>query len=172
MYKMFIALLACLSISVHASQCNDWLASDQQDVVNRAYQLGVDNDMGWSLAAIAFKESSAGRVLVNDITKDYGVFGININTATRRTQKLLGGVSLTDEQIYGLSRHLTSDFNDGAMFAIFELTFWIKVHGEDWKKIWAGYNGGYSRSNASLAYSDDIIKIMKKLKKLKCIKNV
>ena len=169
MKKILITLLASLSFTVQANQCDAWLDTNQQHVVNRAYELGVKTDMGWSLAAIAFKESSAGKFLVNEVTKDYGVFGINIKTATRRTQKLLGGVSLTQEQIDGLSRHLTVDFNDGAMFAILELKFWIKVHGDDWKKVWSGYNGGYSGSQASLDYADDIISIMKKMKNLKCI---
>ena len=49
--------------------------------------------------------------------------------------------------------------------AIEEINYWRKVHNENWVKVWASYNTGWSyNTKTGLAYSSDVFDIIKKLK--------
>ena len=49
--------------------------------------------------------------------------------------------------------------------AIEEVNYWRKVHKEDWPRVWASYNTGWSyKTKTGLAYSNDVFEIIKKLK--------
>lgn len=167
MKNFLIVLLALFSVNAFASQC--WLDDDQQQVVNRAYELGEPDGLGWTMAAIVIKESGAGKMLVNDRSKDYGAFGINLKTAKRRTEHLVGA-KMNQREVRGLRKQLIQDFEMGAMYAKMELDFWIKSYGENWPRVWEAYNAGYKRTSVSKAYARDITNTIQKLKRSNCVK--
>lgn len=156
--------------SAFQQSCNTWLSSDQIFTINRAYQLGVQHDLGYTLAAIAFLESSAGVQLRNDRTQDYGVFGINIRTVSNRLNQLTG-VTLNHEQRDQLKNHLIVDMNANAMYAVMELQFWQRVHGQNnWRKVWASYNAGHSyHRQVGIDYANKIAETIKRIKRLNCL---
>lgn len=171
MRLLILLMIMCSNTAWAFSQsCDTWLSKSQIYTINKAYRLGVEHDLGYSLAAIAFLESSAGVHLRNERTQDYGVFGINIRTVTKRLHQLTG-VTLNDKQIKSLKSHLMFDMESNAMYAIMELRFWQRVHGQNnWKPIWASYNGGYSYSNdRPQTYSRSVAKTIRKIKQLNCL---
>ena len=61
---------------------------------------------------------------------------------------------------------LVSDFQFATKNAIEELTFWQKIHRNDWTKVWGSYNAGYKfNSQQAKEYSKEIALIIKELKK-------
>ncbi len=60
-----------------------------------------------------------------------------------------------------------SDFNFATKNAIDELTYWQKVHNNDWTKVWSSYNGGWQyNSKEAKEYSKEIAAIIRELKKI------
>lgn len=56
------------------------LSKSQIDVLHSSYESGKHYDLGYTMAAIALKESSAGKHLINPYTSDYGVYQGNYKT--------------------------------------------------------------------------------------------
>jgi hypothetical protein len=137
------------------------LSREQVDVLKRSYHYGSAFDMGYSLAAIAWKESSAGKYPINVNDPSFGVHHIYITTAASRAN--IKGV-----EINKLALALINDEKLSASFAIKELLFWqqaLKKEDRNWKNVWAAYNGGYSyKEDAPQEYSKDIQKKIKWLK--------
>ena len=110
--------------------------------------------------ALAIKESSVGKNLVNPISNDYGLFQSNIKSVIRR-QKVPD--NLFNRRYF--SQKLVSDVAFSTANAIVEIDFWRKVHKDNWIKIWASYNTGWKYvSNDGLNYATSIFDIIKKLK--------
>ena len=66
-----------------------------------------------------------------------------------------------------LAMKLISDFQFATKNAIDELTYWQKVHNNDWTKVWSSYNAGWKYdSNEAKRYSKDIALIIRELKKV------
>lgn len=112
--------------------------------------------------AIAIKESSVGRYLVNVDTKDFGLYQANIKTVINRHN-----AKDTSWNRNKYAMKLISDFNFATKNAIEELSYWQKVHKNDWSKVWSSYNGGWKyNSKTARKYSKDIASIIRQLKKV------
>lgn len=109
------------------------------------------NDYAIVMAAIALQESEMGLHLINPISGDYGVFQINLNTYQARY-----GRNPKAKQL--LVRHFHINFRA----AKDELDFWRSIHGNNWQKVLASYNGGF-RGNK--AYAKAIMKNIPIVKK-------
>ncbi len=59
--------------------CPD-LSDSQIEVLHSSYESGKQYDLGYTMAAIALKESSAGTHLINPYAGDYGVYQGNYKT--------------------------------------------------------------------------------------------
>ncbi|CAL9990635.1 unknown function [Vibrio phage D479] len=176
--KKFLVILLAVVASATATagpvQCKYGQQFDEQQwyTIRSAYISGWLVDMKWSLAAIAIQESSAGKKLINNRTKDYGVFQSNIKTAMKRLQRWeragrdFGMYDVSDPEHVKIL--LLNDSDIATSLAIEELTFWKAVRNNDWKQIWASYNGGYYMGKDwqkySENYSNNITKIIRKLK--------
>jgi hypothetical protein len=77
-----ILLLSLGFSSVQASQCSEINELDQyqKSDLRAAYNHGSTKDLGFTLAAIALKESNAGKYRLNYKSNDFGMFMINIET--------------------------------------------------------------------------------------------
>ena len=63
------------------------------------------------------------------------------------------------------AQKLVYDVGFSTANAIVEIDYWRKVHNENWAKVWASYNTGWSyNTKTGLAYSSDVFNIIKKLK--------
>lgn len=78
-----VTLLLLVSFSTVASQCTrfETLSVSQKENLELAYQYGVPKNYGFTLAALALRESNAGKWRVNFRSNDYGLMQINIKTA-------------------------------------------------------------------------------------------
>ena len=123
---------------------------------------GKENGLSYSLMAIAIKESGLGKYLVNVDTKDYGLYQANIKTVINREN---APDTSWNRNVFAMK--LISDFQFATKNAIDELTYWQKIHKNDWSKVWSSYNGGWRyNSDAAKQYSKDIATIIRELKKV------
>lgn len=123
---------------------------------------GKENGLSYSLMAIAIKESGLGKYLVNVDTKDYGLYQANIKTVINREN---AKDTSWNRNVFAMK--LISDFQFATKNAIDELTYWQKIHNNDWSKVWSSYNGGWKyNSDAARQYSKDIASIIRELKKV------
>ena len=123
---------------------------------------GKENGLSYSLMAIAIKESGLGKYLVNVDTKDYGLYQANIKTVINREN---APDTSWNRNVFAMK--LISDFQFATKNAIDELTYWQKIHKNDWSKVWSSYNGGWKyNSKAAREYSQDIASIIRDLRKI------
>ncbi len=123
---------------------------------------GKKHGLSYSLMAIAIKESSIGKYLVNVDSRDFGLYQANIKTVISRHK-----VKDTSWNRNRYAMRLISDFKFATKNAIAELTYWRKIHNNDWRKVWSSYNGGWKyNSKRARKYSRDIATIIRRLKQV------
>ena len=123
---------------------------------------GKDSGLSYSLMAIAIKESAVGKYLVNVDTKDYGMYQANIKTVISREN-----VQDTSWNRNLIAMKLITDFQFATKNAVDELSYWQKVHNNNWTKVWGSYNGGWRyNSDSAKKYSKDIALIIRELRKV------
>ncbi len=162
--KLKIILLTLLLISnVFASDFDiKNLTPQELNTLKEIKEHGKKNGLSYSLMAIAIKESGLGKYLVNVDTKDYGIYQANIKTVISREN-----AQDTSWNRNVLAMKLITDFQFATKNAIDELTYWQKVHNNDWTKVWSSYNGGWRyNSDAARQYSKDIASIIRELRKV------
>lgn len=105
-----------------------------------AFQYGKSRNMGLSLAAIAFKESSAGnpRFMVNPKDPSAGMFGVTLDNALRKL-----GLKETPENLAMVEDMLVNSHGASAWFSMEILGYWLAYHNGDWFKAYRSYNGGF-----------------------------
>ena len=154
-------ILIVLSLLYSVAFSNSLGLSDKDILVlKKIKSLTDDKMMKYTLMALAIKESSVGKNQINLITNDFGVFQGNIKSVVRRQN--------IDDNLNTrrfLAKKLLSDAGFAMANAIEEVNYWRKVHKEDWPRVWASYNTGWSyKTKTGLAYSNDVFEINKKLK--------
>lgn len=97
--------------------------------------MGKDSGLSYSLMAIAIKESAVSKYLVNVDTKDYGMYQANIKTVISREN-----ATDTSWNRNVIAMRLITDFQFATRNAIDELSYWQKVHNNNWTKVWSSYN--------------------------------
>jgi len=138
------------------------LSKKEIETLKEIKKLGQKQGLSYSLMAIAIKESSLGKYLINVDSRDYGLFQANIKTVLSRHK-----VKNTSWNRNRYAMRLISDLQFATKNAIAELTYWKKIHKNDWKKVWSSYNGGWKyNSKRARNYSRDIEKIIRALKKV------
>ncbi|MBU3015249.1 lytic transglycosylase domain-containing protein [Poseidonibacter lekithochrous] len=159
-----ITLLVMLFITnIFASNFNATkLTKEEIKTLKEIKKQGEKYGLSYSLMAIAVKESSIGKYLVNVDSKDYGLYQANIKTVLSRQK-----AKNTSWNRNKYAMRLISDFKFATKNAIAELNYWKKVHKNDWKKVWSSYNGGWKyNSKKARNYSREIAIIIKKLKRV------
>ncbi|MFK2822339.1 transglycosylase SLT domain-containing protein [Arcobacter sp. YIC-80] len=156
---LFVSLLIS---SIFANNFNpSKLSKEDIKMLKMIKQQGEKYGLSYSLMAIAIKESSLGKYLVNVNSKDFGLYQANIKTVISRAK-----VRDTSWNRNRYAMKLISDFSFATKNAIAELKYWKKVHNNNWRRVWSSYNGGWSyNSKRARKYSRDIASIVRKLKK-------
>ena len=154
-------ILIVLSLLYSVAFSNSLGLSDKDILVlKKIKSLTDDKMMKYTLMALAIKESSVGKNQINLVTNDFGVFQGNIKSVVRR-QNIDDNLNTRNF----LAKKLLSDAGFAMANAIEEVNYWRKVHKEDWPRVWASYNTGWSyKTKTGLAYSNDVFEIIKKLK--------
>ena len=148
-------------LSITLSYANSLSLSNMDILIlKKIKSLTDDNYMKYTLMAIAIKESSVGKQLINNVSKDYGLFQANIKSVIRR-QKV-------QDNIYNrnyFAKKLVYDAGFSTANAIVEIDYWRNVHKDNWIKVWASYNTGWKyKSTTGLNYASSVFEIVKKLK--------
>lgn len=155
---LFVSLLIS---NIFATNFNpSKLSKEDIKMLKLIKQQGAKYGLSYSLMAIAIKESSIGKYLVNVNSKDFGLYQANIKTVISREK-----VRDTSWNRNRYAMKLISDFEFATKNAIAELKYWKKVHKNDWRRVWSSYNGGWSyNSKRARKYSRDIASIIRKLR--------
>lgn len=115
-------------------------SDSQKEVLLKSYLAGEKFGYGYTLAAIAWKESCAGEYKMNFQDPSAGNFHAYIPGVIKRypslkqngfTQNMVGALLVENDEF-------------AAKIAISELQFWDKTHKGNWKNIIKSYNKGYS----------------------------
>lgn len=146
---LFVSLNVSASITPEpeAEAC-PLFSREQIDILKQSYALGEPHDLGYTLAAIAFKESSAGLYLINAMSSDYGVYQGNVKTVCKQA-----GVYHNDWQCNREIQKVVEDINVAAEHAIETLKYWRGYHGKRAKNYIVyentirSYNGGFGFKN-------------------------
>ena len=160
--RLFLILFFSFTIS-NASNFNPYdLSKDDLNLLKIIKAKGAKFGLSYSLMAIAIKESSLGKYLINVDSKDFGLYQANIKSVIARHQ-----LKDTSWNRNKLAMQLVSDFDFATQNAIDELNFWHEKHNGNWKRIWSSYNAGWNyNSKKARKYSNDIYKIIRELKKI------
>ena len=156
---LFVSLLIS---NIFATNFNaSKLTKQDVEMLKQIKQQGAKYGLGYSLMAIAIKESSIGRYVVNVDSKDFGLYQANIKTVLSRHK-----VKNTSWNRNRYAMKLINDFQFATKNAIAELKYWKKVHNNDWRKVWGSYNGGWKyKSKRAQKYSREIASIIRQLKR-------
>ena len=160
--KVFLLILMFIS-NIFASDFDiKNLTQDEIETLKEIKIQGQKHGLSYSLMAIAIKESSLVKYLVNVDTKDYGLYQAHLKTVIDREN-----VQDNSWNRNKFAMKLISDFKFATKNAIDELVYWQKIHKNDWSKVWSSYNGGWKyNSKAARDYSNDIASIIRELKKI------
>lgn len=134
----YLALLL-LIISTSVESCPNF-SIEQLHVLQYSYDRGVKNNIPLVLATIAYKESSAGKFLVNSATGDYGIYQGNYKTVCSQANVKGRSCSREIERVIN-DKHVASDH------AIETLLWWenyYHYHPNQEEMMIRSYNAGFS----------------------------
>lgn len=148
---IMLVLITKLSAVNYVERYNS-LESYQVEILKKAYSVGVIDDIGYTLAAIAWRESEAGKYFINVYSNDCGVFQAHVNSVMSRE-----GVSGAWKANV-ICQKLIVDIDYAIKNAILEIEYWQRVHGKNnWYKVWGSYHVGYKYdSDRGVEYAKDI----------------
>ncbi|MDD2508018.1 MAG: transglycosylase SLT domain-containing protein [Aliarcobacter skirrowii] len=158
---LILTFLLTFNVFTHALDLKN-LTPQQLEMLREIKKMGKDSGLSYSLMAIAIKESKLGAYMINISSKDFGIYQANITTVLNRQN-----IRDTSWNRNVFASKLVFDFEFATQNAIEELTFWKKVHKNDWHKVWGSYNAGYRHnSKKARTYSREIASIIRELKKI------
>lgn len=158
---LILTFLLTFNVFTHALDLKN-LTPQQLEMLREIKKMGKASGLSYSLMAIAIKESKLGAYMINISSKDFGMYQANITTVLNRQN-----IRDTSWNRNVFASKLVFDFEFATQNAIEELTFWKKVHKNDWHKVWGSYNAGYRyNSKKARTYSREIASIIRELKKI------
>lgn len=164
-FKLFI-FLSCL---IYADSCRDIKRFNQSqiDTVRYAYHYGKKHNLGYTMAAIAWKESCAGLYRINFDDPSAGIYHAHLPSVIKRHYKAKN----TSFKRNIVAEKLIRDPEFASKIALEELLYWKKIRKGNWKEMIKSYNKGFSwekskgRNKIAEAYYEDISQRVEILKK-------
>lgn len=117
---------------------NQRFSNSQMQVMHRSFEYAREYDLGWTLAAISFRESSAGVNLKNPNDPSAGAHHV---LATHVLNDF--GMERTPSNIEMAMDMLASNFELSAHYALRELKWWKNRHNGSWFLAVRSYNQGH-----------------------------
>lgn len=132
----------------------------QKEVLYKVFNRGSGDNLAWSAAAIAWQESKFGNIQMElkifidtNTSKPYksfgcGIFQNELDVILNKYQKPKTAYnrSYACTQLVSSPEVAYKEFRDN-------IQFWMSLHGDNWYKVWASYNGGYYPSKVSQDYA-------------------
>lgn len=144
LFKLHILPISVMLIMLFAAwevrgedECSKWydLSSEQRYRLQWAYSYGEQYNLGWTMSAIAWHESNAGKYKINTKSSDYGIFQVNIQTSS----DILGVSGYWNKQALITKMVVDDEFN--AYLALHVLQHFQKTR-KSWKSVVRSYNEG------------------------------
>lgn len=153
--------------NVHASQsttqCDYDFSVQQLNTMSTAYHVGKTQDLGYTLAAISWRESRAGEDVVSMRS---GLKAANMGAFQNKVQSVGDREGCKNRKCYAnVAIKLITDQEYAAHAALDEMRFWLGLHNQNVRKSLSSYNAGHSRNSKSNAYAADVVKKAKYLQK-------
>ena len=111
----------------------------QHILLQNAHNRGKPFDLGYTLAAIAWRESQAGLININIFDPSCGPFHNNLNSVFARHN-----YEDTRYKKNAVCQKLITNFDFAAAEGLAELEYWVSVHDGNLRKTWASYNAGWN----------------------------
>lgn len=137
------------------SDCS--LTKEQESVVRFSYEFGKPVDLGYTMVAIAMRESHLGKYRINLSDPSAGVYHTTIDKGVTKLGWADNGFNRNR-----VAQRMADDIYFAADIALDTLVWWMAHHNGDWSKAVSGYNGGH-RGNPS--YVDAIVKNIHTIKR-------
>lgn len=157
-----LVLMLTISTATQAQQCSAFngMTEFQKQTVIWAYNQGVKYDWGYTLAATAFKESSAGLYPLNVQDPSAGIFHNNVTYAVNYEPDTFTQNTLAIKLV--LDPWLSAEY--AIKHLHWSTQYLARQNDYSWDNLWAAYNGGinYKGSDAT-SYKNDLKEYIKKL---------
>lgn len=133
---------------------------DQIQTIRYAYHYGKKHNLGFTMAAIAWKESCAGLYRINFEDPSAGIYHAYLPNVIKRHYKKRN----TSFRRNAVAERLIRDPEFASQIALEELLYWKKIRKGNWKEIIKSYNKGFSweknhlRNQMAESYYEDISK--------------
>ncbi|RDU68823.1 hypothetical protein CQA62_05400 [Helicobacter cholecystus] len=133
---------------------------DQLQTIRYAYHYGKNHDLGYTMAAIAWKESCAGLYRINFDDPSAGIYHAYLPNVIKRHYKKQN----TSFRRNMVAERLIRDLEFASQIALEELLYWKKIRKNNWKAMIKSYNKGFSweknrtRNQMAQNYYEDIAK--------------
>lgn len=133
---------------------------DQIQTIRYAYHYGKKHDLGYTMAAIAWKESCAGLYRINFDDPSAGIYHAYLPNVIKRHYKKRN----TSFRRNAVAERLIRDPEFASQIALEELLYWKKIRKNNWKEMIKSYNKGFSweknktRNKMAESYYEDISK--------------
>lgn len=169
MIRLLLITSLLFSLGCQAIDCSTYtkLSVDQKERLAFSFREGKTYNLGYTLAAIALSESSAGKYRLNIHSKDLGLYQVNYKTAQMEL-----GITNHYKQLE-LHQKLIYDDQLGAYVAIKVLQHFDKGN---YKEMVMSYNEGYrwrkdkNSYKKALTYYNKVaynVRMLKRCSKLK-----
>lgn len=158
---VFGIMSACMALPLHKVEGKCVALKDfsvaQRNVILKAFKYGVKSGFGYTMAAIAWKESCAGEYRMNFADPSAGIYHAHIpGLLKKNNQKDTGFMRNMVGEL------LVRDDEYASEVALDELLYWQKVRNGNWKEVIKSYNKGFSwekdreRDKMAQSYYEDI----------------
>lgn len=165
---VFGCVSACVAIPLHKveGKCVELkdFSKAQKNVILKAFKYGLKSGYGYTMAAIAWKESCAGEYKMNFADPSAGIYHAHIPGLLKKTnQKDTGFMRNMVGEL------LVRDDEYASQVALEELLYWHKVRKGNWQEVIKSYNKGFSwerdseRAKMAQSYYEDIARKVKAL---------
>ncbi len=150
--------LVLLSPNVLAEECEffEGLSYYQKEVAYQAFRAGEPHDLGFTMIAIAWKESKLGLYKVRygytELDRSYGVMHTVAHWKTKDMTPFKKG-----RWVQGVIQNDVLSLQIG----LSDLLYWKERNEGDWFKMVGSYNGGSIPNNT---YAEDVVSIVKEVK--------
>lgn len=164
--RRFLALIVlCCFMHANSDSCKniEHFSKSQIQTIHYAYHYGKKHNFGFTMAAIAWKESCAGLYRINFDDPSAGIYHAHLPGVIKRHYKTKN----TAFRRNVVAEKLIRDTEFASKIALEELLYWRKIHKDNWKNIIKSYNKGFSwqkskgRNRLAEAYYEDISKRVK-----------
>lgn len=139
-------------------------SKNQKQVILKAFKYGAKSGYGYTMAAIAWKESCAGEYRINFADPSAGIYHALIP----------GVIKKYNQKDSGFMRNMVGellirDDEFASKMALDELLYWHSVRKGNWYEVIKSYNKGFSwekdreRDKMALDYFEDVARRVKAL---------